>query len=77
MDPPPLVPERDPPIRFRLSVPTTWLHLELVEGKNHQVRKMTAAIGHPTLRLIRVKIANIELGKLPAGQWTEIPSIEV
>jgi 23S rRNA pseudouridine2457 synthase len=77
LDPVPRVPDRSPPIRFRLSVPTTWLELELVEGKNHQVRKMTAAIGHPTLRLIRVKIANLELGNLPAGQWTEIRSIEV
>ncbi len=72
LDPSPQVPERNPPIRFRLSVPTAWVEMELVEGKNHQVRKMTASIGHPTLRLIRVRIANIELGELKAGKWKEI-----
>jgi 23S rRNA pseudouridine2457 synthase len=60
---------RIPPIRFRKSVPDCWIGLELIEGKNRQVRKMTAAIGHPTLRLIRVRIGNFWLGDLPAGQW--------
>jgi 23S rRNA pseudouridine2457 synthase len=50
-------------------VPDCWIGLELIEGKNRQVRRMTAAIGHPTLRLIRVRIGNLWLGGLPAGQW--------
>ncbi len=69
LDPPPAVPPRHPPIRFRKSVPDCWIGLELIEGKNRQVRRMTAAIGHPTLRLIRVRIGEFPLGDLPAGQW--------
>jgi 23S rRNA pseudouridine2457 synthase len=64
-----VIPPRVPPIRFRKSVPDCWIGLELIEGKNRQVRKMTAAIGHPTLRLIRVRIGNFWLGDLPTGQW--------
>jgi len=60
---------RTPPIRFRKSVPDCWLGLELVEGKNRQVRRMTAAVGHPTLRLLRVRIGRLWLGDLPPGQW--------
>jgi 23S rRNA pseudouridine2457 synthase len=60
---------RDPPIRYRKTVSDCWIALELVEGKNRQVRKMTAAIGHPTLRLIRVRIGNFWLADLPPGQW--------
>ena len=63
------MPPRDPPIRFRKNVPDCWLALELTEGKNRQVRRMTAAIGHPTLRLIRVRIGNFWLSELPPGQW--------
>jgi 23S rRNA pseudouridine2457 synthase len=63
------IPPRNPPIRFRKSVPDCWIGLELVEGKNRQVRRMTAAIGHPTLRLIRVRIENFWLGALPPGKW--------
>lgn len=63
------IPPRDPPIRFRKSVPDCWIGLELIEGKNRQVRRMTAAIGHPTLRLIRVRIGQLKLGDLPPGQW--------
>lgn len=63
------IPPRDPPIRFRKSVPDCWIGLELIEGKNRQVRRMTAAIGHPTLRLIRVRIGNFWLGDLPPGRW--------
>jgi 23S rRNA pseudouridine2457 synthase len=66
---PPAVAPRDPPIRFRKSVPDCWMGLELVEGKNRQVRRMTAAIGHPTLRLIRVRIGRFDLGDLPVGSW--------
>jgi 23S rRNA pseudouridine2457 synthase len=63
------MPPRDPPIRFRKSVPDCWIGLELVEGKNRQVRRMTAAIGHPTLRLIRTRIGNVRLDGLPPGKW--------
>lgn len=69
LEPPPSVPPRDPPIRFRKSVPDSWLALELVEGKNRQVRRMTAAVGHPTLRLIRVAMGGFELGGLAPGAW--------
>ena len=67
LDPQPNIPPRVPAIRFRKNVPETWIALELVEGKNHQVRKMTAAVGHPTLRLIRVQIGGFPLGELSAG----------
>jgi len=63
------IPPRNPPIRFRKTVPTCWIGLELIEGKNRQVRRMTAAIGHPTLRLIRVRIGRLKLGTLAAGEW--------
>ena len=69
VDPQPLVPPRDPPIRFRKNVPDCWIELELVEGKNRQVRRMTAAVGHPTLRLIRVRIGRFELSNLAPGTW--------
>ena len=70
------IPPRDPPIRFRKSVPDCWIGLELIEGKNRQVRRMTAAIGHPTLRLIRVRIGNFWLGDLAAGQWRNLTKEE-
>ena len=63
------MPPRHPPIRFRKNVPTCWIGLELIQGKNRQVRRMTAAIGHPTLRLIRVRIGGLKLGTLGAGEW--------
>lgn len=72
LDPQPEMPPRTPPIRFRKNVPTCWLTLELVEGKNRQVRRMTAAIGHPTLRLVRVRIGQFTLGNLAAGSWTTL-----
>jgi 23S rRNA pseudouridine2457 synthase len=71
------VPPRVPPIRFRKSVPDCWIGLELVEGKNRQVRRMTAAIGHPTLRLLRVRIGGFWLGDLPPGQWRELAPAEI
>lgn len=77
LDPQPDVPPRDPPVRFRKSVQDIWLEIRIIEGKNRQVRKMTAAIGHPTLRLIRKKIANLELGNLRPGEWMEIPKSEI
>ena len=76
LDPAPLLPPRDPPIRFRKNVPDCWLALELVEGKNRQVRRMTAAIGHPTLRLVRVRIGAFAPGALPAGKWRELSAAE-
>jgi 23S rRNA pseudouridine2457 synthase len=72
LHPQPEVPPRTPPIRFRKHIATAWVGLELVEGKNRQVRRMTAAIGHPTLRLIRVRIGNFELGGLAAGSGKEL-----
>jgi 23S rRNA pseudouridine2457 synthase len=76
IDPKPEPPPRDPPIRFRKNVPTAWLELELIEGKNRQVRRMTAAIGHPTLRLIRVQIRRFPLGELAPGEWRELTAPE-
>jgi 23S rRNA pseudouridine2457 synthase len=67
--PQPEISPRVPPIRFRKSVPTCWIALELIEGKNRQVRRMTAAIGHPTLRLIRVRIGSLKLGAIDSGAW--------
>ncbi|MDD5351161.1 MAG: pseudouridine synthase [Chthoniobacteraceae bacterium] len=76
LDPQPEVPPRDPPIRFRKNVADCWIELELVEGKNRQVRRMTAAVGHPTLRLLRVRIGGFDLGRLPAGCWRELTPAE-
>lgn len=61
--------ERIPPIRYRANIPTSWAKITLVEGKNRQVRHMTAAVGFPTLRLIRIQIGNIALGGLKPGEW--------
>jgi 23S rRNA pseudouridine2457 synthase len=76
LEPPPEIPPRVPPIRFRKSVPDCWIGLELVEGKNRQVRRMTAAIGHPTLRLMRVRIGNFWLGNLAVGKWKILSAAE-
>ena len=64
--------ERVPPIRERKSVPTAWLRITITEGRNRQVRRMTAAVGHPTLRLIRERIGAWRLGDLQPGEWKEI-----
>jgi 23S rRNA pseudouridine2457 synthase len=72
----PNVPPRDPPVRFRKSIPTSWLLMELVEGKNRQVRRMTAAVGFPTLRLIRCKIGGLEEIQLGQGEWRELSAEE-
>jgi 23S rRNA pseudouridine2457 synthase len=64
---------RDPPIRNRKAIPTAWIELELKEGRNRQVRRMTAAVGHPTLRLIRVAVGPWSVEGLQPGQWREIP----
>lgn len=72
LSPQPDIAPRDPPIRFRKNVPDCWIALELIEGKNRQVRRMTAAVGHPTLRLIRTQIGSLGLGDLPSGRWREL-----
>lgn len=69
LEPQPKIAPRDPPIRIRKTVPDIWLELTLVEGKNRQVRRMTAAIGHPTLRLIRVSIGDFQFFELQPGHW--------
>ena len=76
LDPQPEIAPRDPPIRFRKNVPDAWIALQLIEGKNHQVRRMTAAVGHPTLRLIRVQIGQLKLNNLPSGQKRTLSNSE-
>jgi 23S rRNA pseudouridine2457 synthase len=66
---------RDPPVRFRLSVPTSWIQLTIREGKNRQVRRMTAKVGLPTLRLIRARIGSWTLEGLQPGEWREVADI--
>jgi 23S rRNA pseudouridine2457 synthase len=63
---------RDPPVRFRKTVPDAWLEIAIREGRNRQVRRMTAAVGLPTLRLVRVAIGSWHLGDLQPGQWREL-----
>ena len=72
----PPIPDRDPPVRYRKSIVDTWLRLELREGKNRQVRRMTAAVGHPTLRLLREGIGAFPLGRLPVGKWSKLTEQE-
>jgi 23S rRNA pseudouridine2457 synthase len=64
--------ERDPPIRFRKNVPTAWVELVLREGRNRQVRKMTAAVGFPTLRLVRVAFGPVRVDGIPLGTWRDL-----
>ncbi|MBD1588968.1 pseudouridine synthase [Pseudomonas typographi] len=71
---PPLLWARHPPVRFRKQVPTAWLELVIREGRNRQVRRMTAAVGLPTLRLVRVRIGPWGLAELQPGQWREVPA---
>jgi 23S rRNA pseudouridine2457 synthase len=61
--------ERDPPIRYRRNIPTAWLELTITEGRNRQVRRMTAAVGHPTLRLVRLSVGEWSLAGLRPGEW--------
>lgn len=75
--PTPELPERNPPIRIRMTVPDTWISLTLTEGKNRQVRKMTAQVGHPTLRLVRAQIENLSLNNLQSGQVREYTQSEI
>jgi len=74
---PPLIPERNPPIRFRKTVPDSWISLTLTEGKNRQVRRMTAAVGFPTLRLIRAKIGALEMPQMTSGKVITLTAEEV
>ncbi len=73
----PLMPDRPVPIRFRKNVPTAWIAITLYEGMNRQVRRMTATVGHPTLRLIRIAIGPILLGDLPPGKWRDLAPDEI
>lgn len=73
----PRLPERNPPIRFRKHIPAPWIWITLTEGKNRQVRKMTAAAGYPTVRLVRYRIAGITLGGLQPGEQKELSREEV
>ena len=74
---PPDLPPRPVSIRFRKSVPTAWLKVTLREGQNRQIRRMTAAEGHPTLRLVRIAIGHVTLGNLQPGQWRELDDTEI
>lgn len=63
---------RDPPIRYRAKIPTSWIELTISEGKNRQVRRMTAKVGFPTLRLVRARVGNVSVDALKLGEWREI-----
>ena len=76
LSPQPVYGPRVPPIRVRPSVPDVWMGVTLTAGRNRQVRRMTAAMGHPTLRLLRVAIGKFPLGNLAAGEWRELSSEE-
>jgi len=73
----PAFPPRVPPIRVRKNIPTSWIELTLLEGKNRQVRRMTAAVGYPTLRLVRTAIGTLTLKDLEPGQWRELTKGEI
>jgi 23S rRNA pseudouridine2457 synthase len=76
LDPRPDIPPRDPPIRVRKEIPDTWIEIKLTEGKNRQVRRMTATVGHPTLRLIRAEIGSLSCPGLAPGVWRELDTAE-
>jgi 23S rRNA pseudouridine2457 synthase len=77
LQPQPLVTPRDPPIRVRKSVPDCWIEIRLTEGKNRQVRRMTAAVSHPTLRLVRVAIGDFTAADLRPGEWRILDENEI
>jgi 23S rRNA pseudouridine2457 synthase len=76
LDREPDLPPRTPPIRYRAAIPTSWIEIVLTEGRNRQVRRMTAAVGFPTLRLVRAAIGDIQLGGLAPGTWRDLTSAE-
>ena len=73
----PAMAPRVPPIRVRRAIPTSWLELTLTEGRNRQIRRMTAAVGFPTLRLLRIKISTLTLGCLLPGEWRDLSQAEL
>lgn len=73
----PQLPDRSVSIRFRKTVPTAWVEIILREGMNRQVRRMTASVGHPALRLVRVAVGPVVLGSLQPGEWRELTSAEI
>lgn len=73
---PPDLPERQPPIRYRKDIPTSWISITLIEGKNRQIRKMTAAAGFPTLRLIRYAIGDYTLDNIATGNYMQLTNID-
>ncbi len=77
LSPQPMVEPRVPPVRFRAAIPTTWIELTLTEGRNRQVRRMTASVGFPTLRLIRTAVGGIGLGTLKPGAWRVLTEVEI
>jgi 23S rRNA pseudouridine2457 synthase len=77
LESPPDLTDRTTPIRFRKNIPTSWLKLTIREGRNRQVRRMTAAVGFPTLRLVRVAIGAIELGSIAPGSWRDLTEEEI
>ena len=77
LNPQPEVAPRVPPIRERKTVPTCWIEITISEGKNRQVRRMTAAVGFPTLRLVRMKVGKFSLGDLKPGSWIEIKKEDI
>jgi 23S rRNA pseudouridine2457 synthase len=74
---PPIIPDRNPPIRFRQNIPTSWAIIEITEGKNRQVRKMFAKVGFPVLRLVRMQIEDLKLGKLEPGKYYAIEKKDI
>ena len=73
----PPLPPRNPPFRFRKTVPTAWIELTLTEGRNRQVRRMTAAVGHPTLRLVRIAMGDLGMEGLLSGEWRHLSEAEI
>lgn len=77
LDEEPSLPPRNPPIRFRKTVPTAWIEITLTEGRNRQVRRMTAAVGYPTLRLVRIAMGDLRLEGLLPGEWRNLSDSEI